>query len=167
LDLAVITLMLLGLVVSSAICIFLRNLIKAAIAMAASSAILSVIMFLLHAPLAGAIELSVCAGLIPVIFISTISMTRIRSKEEIEEEQKARRKRFIFLPVLLVVIFAATLFVLWPLIDSSIPLVAASSGEKVQDIFWDKRKVDLLGQITIILAGVFGVIVFFKESAEK
>jgi len=164
LNMTIILISLAGLVICAILCVVVGNLVKAGIAMAATSAVLSVIMFFLKAPLAAAFELSVCAGLIPVIFISAISMTKIRPKDELAELKKERIKRFLPLPILLVVLAAALLAFLWPHIDSSIPEKIVSLGGDVQNILWKKRQVDLLGQIIIILAGVFGVMVFFKES---
>ncbi len=166
-NLTVMILLLAGLVVSATVCIILRDLLKASIALAVVSAILSVIMFLLNAPLAAVFELSVCAGLITVVFISAISMTRLRSKEEIAQMQKERRRRFVWLPVILIVLLAAALFAIWPHLDALIPYAAPMSAVTEQNFFWNKRQVDLLGQIIIILAGVYGVLIFFKESDAK
>ncbi len=167
-NLTVIILMLAGLVVSALVCIMIRDLLKASIALAVVSAILSVIMFLLSAPLAAVFELSVCAGLITVVFISAISMTRIRSKEEVAQMEKERRKRFALLPVILIVLLAGALFAIWPHLDALIPFNNAPlSAVTEQNFFWNKRQVDLLGQIIIILAGVYGVLIFFKESDAK
>lgn len=168
-NLTVIIILLAGMLVCAVACIVLGNLVKAGVAMAATSAILSIVMFVLKAPLAAVFELSVCAGLIPVIFISTISMTNIKSKEELEELKKERKKRFLPLPVLLIVIAAAVMFFMWPnIVDFSWNyIVPASAAEKVKEILWNNRQIDLLGQIIIILAGVFGVIIFFKEIEEE
>ncbi len=161
-------LLLVGLVVSATFCIMLRDILKASIAMAVVSAILSVIMFLLNATLAAVFELSVCAGLITVIFISAISMTKVRTKEEIAKIEKARRKRFIPLPVLLIVLLTGVLFLLWPHLDALIPRTAEPmQAGSVADVFWNRRQTDLLGQIIIILAGVYGVLIFFKEGETK
>ena len=165
---AILILLLAGLVISAVVCVVKRNLIKTAIAIAAVSAILSTIMFLHGAPLAAVFELSVCAGLITVIFISAISMTRIQSKEEHVEMERARRKRFKLLPAILLLLLFAMLFFLWPYINSFVvPKAAIASDASVQDVLWNKMQADLLGQIVIILAGVFGVLLFFKESDTK
>lgn len=52
-----------------------KNLLRAAVALGASSAALAVLFFFLDAPYAGAFELSVGAGLISVLFIVAISLT--------------------------------------------------------------------------------------------
>lgn len=53
-----------------------RNLIRAAVALGTGSAALATIYFMLDAPYAGGFELSVGAGLISVLFIVAISLTR-------------------------------------------------------------------------------------------
>ena len=53
-----------------------RDLLQSAILLGISSAILSIAFFIASAPIAAAFELVVCAGLITVLFISTISLTK-------------------------------------------------------------------------------------------
>ncbi|MEG1538182.1 MAG: hypothetical protein RR387_07875, partial [Clostridiales bacterium] len=53
----------------------IRSMIKSAISLAAMSALLAIVLFMLGATWAGLFELSVCSGLITVIFISAISLT--------------------------------------------------------------------------------------------
>ncbi len=167
-DITIMILLLMGLVVSSIVCVFLQNILKASIALAVVSAILSTIMFLLGANLAAVFELSVCAGLITVVFISTISMTRLRTKEEQAEVEKSRRKRFVWLPVLLLVLLTVALILLWPHLQTMVPYKAGVESEVTsQEIFWNQRQQDMLGQIIIVLTGVFGVLIFFKEREEK
>ena len=62
------------------IAIELKDLVKAAIALGISSALLSAIFFVLGAPYAAVFELSVAAGLITVLLLSAIGM--IEKKEE-------------------------------------------------------------------------------------
>jgi len=168
LNLAVIVILLVGLVGSALLCVLLNDLLKASIAMAVMSALLAIIMFELGANLAAALELSVCAGLITVIFISAISMTKTRTEEENKAREKDRRKRFAFLPVILIVAFCAALFIFWPTLNSLI-IEPATANELISgsETLWEKRTVDLLGQVIIVLAGVFGILIFFKEERDK
>ncbi|MCK5397334.1 MAG: hypothetical protein KAJ33_03710 [Thermoplasmata archaeon] len=53
-----------------------KDLLQSAILLGVSSAVLSAAFFIANAPIAAAFELVVCAGLITVLFISTISLTR-------------------------------------------------------------------------------------------
>jgi hypothetical protein len=38
----------------------------------------------------------------------------------------------------------------------------AQPAERVADVLWVFRRFDLIGQILVILAGIFGVVVLFK-----
>ena len=136
------------------------NLLKAAIGLAVTSAILALLLYLMDAPLAGVFELSVCAGLITVVFISVISLTKPLAGAEARARDRSRMKRFIFLPIL-VVIIGAGLYALRPHID--LPLPPASMETDVRQVLWNARRLDLVGQILIILAGVFGVVILFKD----
>lgn len=166
-NMAVMILLLVGLVGSAVVCAFLQNLLKSCIALSVVSGILAVIMFLLGANLAAVFELSVCSGLVTVVFISAVSMTRLHTKEEIAEKEKTRRKRFVFLPVLLIVLFSAALYILWPYLNAVIPYAGNAAQVSEADVFWNKRQADLLGQIVIVLAGIFGVLIFFKEREQE
>jgi NADH-quinone oxidoreductase subunit J len=153
------------------ITVMIRNLLKAAIGLAVTSAILTIVMFLLGAWLAAVFELSVCAGLITVIFISTINMTKPQTLEEDKAKRKQRLKRFIFLPVILVAVFCLLLYLknkgLMNFNSAALTPADSSQNLSVSDAIWNKRQFDVLGQIIIILSGVFGVIVLFKGSKEK
>ena len=56
----------------------LKDVLFAAISLAALSAVLAMIFYRLDSPYAAVIELSVCAGLITALFVTTISLTRRR-----------------------------------------------------------------------------------------
>jgi NADH-quinone oxidoreductase subunit J len=67
------------------VAIELRDLIKSAIALGIASALLAAIFYILGAPFAAVFELSVCAGLVTVLLLSSVSMT-----EEKEAEHERR-----------------------------------------------------------------------------
>jgi NADH-quinone oxidoreductase subunit J len=135
------------------------NLLKAAIGLAVTSAVLSIIMFRLNAPLAAVFELSVCAGLITVVFISVISLTRPAA--EADGDGKKVLRRFAFLPLL--VLIAAVAFGMLDLKPdfSSLPALAPEGGMRI--VLWGQRQLDLFAQVVVLLAGIFGVVVLFKE----
>jgi NADH-quinone oxidoreductase subunit J len=60
----------------AAAALLMRNLVRATIALGIASAALAMLFFALDAPYAGGFELSVGAGLISVLFIVGISLTR-------------------------------------------------------------------------------------------
>ncbi|MGE5307702.1 MAG: NADH-quinone oxidoreductase subunit J [Deltaproteobacteria bacterium] len=141
-----------------------RSLLRSAIALALASAVVSVLMFRLCSPLAAVFELSVCSGLISVLFISTISLTQAETREEKAAHLKARLKRFGLLPLLVVVLGVI-------LAQASMKLNASPVGpETVTDpraVLWNERPLDLIGQVIILLAGVFGVVLLFKERDKR
>lgn len=165
--LAIFIVLLLGMIVFAVLAVMIRNLLKAAIALAVTSAVLSAVMFMMNSPLAAVFELSVCAGLITVVFISAISMTRPSTDEEMVVKKKERIRRFIYLPVAVIIVFIAALLLAWPNIDFSQFIKETASALSVQEVLWNNRQIDVLGQIVMILAGVFGVVVLFKEREAK
>ena len=64
--------------ICAVLAVHLRDILRAAIALAVLSVVLAAIFFKLGAPYAGAFELSVCAGLITVLFIAAISSVEAR-----------------------------------------------------------------------------------------
>jgi NADH-quinone oxidoreductase subunit J len=163
------------LVASAAATVAVPRLLLAVISLASTSAVLTVIMFRLNAPLAAVFELSVCAGLIPAIFISAIGLTRRVGPTEMAQRALQKVRRFWLLPVILV----AAGIVLW---STQIPVttaaatqpagevaaVAASAPaqdgalENVRNTLWNQRRADLLGQVSVLLAGALGVVVLLK-----
>jgi NADH-quinone oxidoreductase subunit J len=164
-DFVVFLLLLLSLIISSLCAVMIRNLLKAAIALASTSAILTIVMFILNSPWAAVFELSVCAGLITVVLISAISLTGEKPSEEIVKLKKKRLQRFMILPLILVVA-TALLWISWPYLSNWVPKIVSSEAT-FQEALWNIRQLDILGQIIIILAGVFGIVVLFKEREVK
>jgi len=139
------------------------DIVKSAIALALASMFLSIAMFLLSSPLAAVFELSVCAGLITVIFISVISMIKPEGHDregDLAFRKGRRLKKYLPLPLLLVVVG----ILLW-MIRIDMPTLPAADALplKLSEVMWGERRVDLAGQAIIILVGVFGVVVLFKE----
>jgi len=153
-------LILILLVIAGLWTVMTRSLLRSAIGLALTSAMLTVVMFRMQAPLAGVFELSVCAGLIPVLFVSVISLTQPLTYKEVLEHMKVRFKRFWALP-LIVIILGIVLAFISVKIKASVSLPAAKTD--VRFLLWHLRQLDLLGQIIILFSGVFGVVVLFKE----
>jgi NADH-quinone oxidoreductase subunit J len=153
------------LVISSLLTVLIRNTLKAVISLAVTSALLTTFIFSMGAPLAAVFELSVCAGLITAIFISVISLTQSQESDKVKGEGKKRILRYIYLPIILVLVIVI-LFLVKPAINS---VVSSNSFQEttVQQVIWHNRKLDIAGQIIIILAGVFGVVILFKQGFKK
>lgn len=134
------------------------DLLKAAIWLALASAVLALVMFRMAAPLAAVFELSVCAGLITVVFVSVISLTRVPEREAARMGTFLRRA---LVPLLILaagavaaVIFGGQGFEACPVQDQA---------DDVRRLLWGGRRLDLFGQVLVLLAGIFGVVVLFKE----
>lgn len=141
-----------------------RSLLKGAMGLAITSAILTILIFRLNSPLASVFELSVCTGLITVIFVSTISLTKPLTHKEILAASADRLKRFFMLPILVLLAGAGLMLIKLPK-DAVLP--QATQTLDVRTIMWGTRQLDLFGQIIIIIAGALGVVILFKEMKKK
>jgi NADH-quinone oxidoreductase subunit J len=149
-----------GLVCAALWTVMTVRLIRSVVGLALTSAILSAVMFRLSSPLAAVFELSVCAGLIPVIFITTVSFTQRVSNERLRIRIRERFVKFWYLPLLVVVIGALLVrYLKIPACGMPVP----PQETDVRVVLWNLRHLDLIGQAIILLAGVLGVVVLFKE----
>jgi len=148
------------LVCSALATVLIRSLLRSGIALAFTSAVLSMIIFRLNSPVAAVFELSVCTGLISVLFISTISLTEPRTRDEKLQHTKERLRKFWYLPFILVV---GGIILSQINKTISFPLPAPETETDVRLVLWNLRSLDLLGQIIVLLVGVFGVVILFKE----
>ena len=160
----IILIILIALVVAALWTAMTRSILRSAIGLALTSVILAVVMFRLNSPLAAVFELSVCAGLISVLFISTISLTQPYATQEIVQRMKAMFSRFRFLPLILIGLGVGLSFI------NMKPLINLPPVETVKDarvVLWNLRRIDVIGQILILLTGVFGVVILLKERLKK
>jgi len=150
-----------GLLLAAFWAVMTVRLIRSIVGLALTSVMLSVIMYRLNCPLAAVFELSVCAGLIPVVFIITVSFTATVSKEQLPARRKERFMKFWYLPFIVIVAgLLLSQYLNIPKIELPLPVYV----QNVRNVLWNMRSLDLLGQIIILLAGAFGVAVLFKES---
>lgn len=153
-----------AMVVAALWTVMTRSLLKSTIGLALTSAVITIIMFRLDSPLAAVFELSVCTGLITAVFVSTISLVKPLTHKEIVKLSKDRVKRFWYLPVIMIVVGAALIYLKLP-VDFKMPVKAAESD--VRSVLWNSRQLDIFGQIVVLLAGVFGIVLLFKETKKK
>jgi NADH-quinone oxidoreductase subunit J len=156
-------LLLIALTIGALWSVLKADLVKAAIALAVTSIILTILMFRFASPLAAVFELSVCAGLITVIFMSTISLTKYRTPQQEEVRQQSRDRRYAALPVLVIAAAGVLTLVGIPM-NFALPQAAAVGD--VRSVLWNERQLDLLGQMLVILAGFFGISVLFKSKVK-
>lgn len=153
-----------AMVVASLWTVMTRSLLKSTIGLAATSAIITILMFRLDSPFAAVFELSVCTGLITAVFVSTISLVKPLTHKEIVKLSKDRIKRFWYLPVIMVV---AGIMLMFLNIPADFKMSAKAVESDVRNVLWNSRQVDIFGQIVVLLAGVFGIVLLFRETKKK
>ena len=141
------------------------RLLRAVVALAVTSVLVTALMFRLSSPIAGVFELSVCAGLIPAILITTISLTQRLDAEQLIARKKEKLKRYWPLPIL-VIAAAVLLSRLNVSLDFPAILPPPPKEEDVRTSLWALRHVDLLGQIVILLGGALAVAVLVREKRD-
>lgn len=152
--------LLIGLVIFSALSILVRDLLRAAISLAVASIFLAIIFFRMNAAYAGVFELSVVAGLITVLFITAIALTR--SEEEVAE---GKFHKFVF-PLFFLALLAIDILVMKSLLGR-IPAVSSPETGTFGDIMWKERSFDLIGQVGVIFAGVLAVLALFRPKGKS
>jgi len=144
---------------SAVTAVFLHDLLKSALSLILASIVLAIIFFMKNAAYAGVFEISVVAGLIMVLFIAVISMTK-------HEGILLRESGFplILFPVIFSLFAVAGIFVINRL------MLQVNAGNTLQGTFgqflWEKRTLDLAGQAAVILAGVIVVLSLFRKGKE-
>jgi len=137
--------------------VLFRDLLYSAVALALASVTLSVVLFLFKANIAAVFELSVCAGLITVLFVSTISLTK-NSDQKIESRVPAA-----FLPFVLVLLLAIDVGLTVWLAREMLPAgQAGGTLTSFKEVFWTTRATDIWGQVSLVLVGVFGILAIFR-----
>ena len=140
--------------------IFLRDTLLSVLSLAAVSALLSIAFYQLNAPVAGAFELSVGAGLITVLAVLTISFLQKR-REGIRRGYALWIALSLALAALLFFLFQA----LWP--QALANLVSPTSWGEVGEILWRVRIFDLVPQILVILSAVLGILALLRKEGER
>lgn len=152
--------LLVGLVLFSVLAILVKDLLRAAISLAVASLLLGIIFFRMNAPYAGVFEISVVAGLITVLFMLTIALTKGGAAAE-------SRAAAIAFPVFFVVFAAIDVLVMKKLLARIPALVAPAEAGTFGQVLWSARTLDLVGQIAVIFAGVFAVLALFRKRNDK
>lgn len=137
-----------------------RDLLKAAISLAVASVFLAILFFRMSSPYVGVFEISVVAGLITVLFIAAITMTRDRGND-VPENKLAL---FVF-PAFFILLILIDFLVIRKWMGHVGVLPGAEEGS-FGDVLWNKRTFDLIGQIGVIFAGVFAVLALFRNRSK-
>ncbi|MGB9643404.1 MAG: Na(+)/H(+) antiporter subunit B [Candidatus Ratteibacteria bacterium] len=137
-----------GLMLFAGLAVFLKDLLKAVICLMISSIFLGIIFFKLGAPYAGIFEISVVAGLIMVLFILTISLTG--SQDAVVEPASF----WIFVILFITISFAMLSGIAHSgIVQRCLPV--SVEVHKFGEVLWLDRTFDMVGQISVIFAGVF------------
>jgi NADH-quinone oxidoreductase subunit J len=144
------------------VCVF-RDLLYAAVSLALASVMLSAVLFQYGANIAAVFELSVCAGLITVLFVSTVSLTK-NSDQAAESRLPA-----YFLPFILVLFLGLDFFLVKWLAGSTLLGAGAPPvpGANFHRVFWGQRMTDVVGQVSLILAGVYGILTIMRAVSAR
>jgi len=134
-----------------------HDLLYAAISLALASVMLSVVLFQFSANIAAVFELSVCAGLITVLFVSTVSLTK-----DSDQKTESKLPAWFLVPMLVVLAGGSYFLVEW--LAKALPVLPAGQAAPVsfQEAFWGQRTTDVVGQVALILTGVFGILAILR-----
>lgn len=141
-----------------------RSILRSAIGLALASVCLASMFYAMGAKLTAVFEVSVCSGLVTVIFIAGVSLSHSPKVELQSEYRDKERNRY--LPVLLIA--AGALMIAGALLLGGEPLTfAPDSGADVRNVLWNERQADVWGQIAAILCGGVAVAVLFREERRE
>ena len=147
--------MIIILLVLTIFCAFLATqtsrLLHATLWLAGVSALTSTMFYLIGAWKVAVVELSVGAGLVTILVVFAITMIG-------DEQQTVHIKR---LPLALIVLMLLLILIL------TVPLIPLSPSINLPILdseLWQNRELDLLVQITLIFAGVLGVLGLLRAS---
>jgi NADH:ubiquinone oxidoreductase subunit 6 (subunit J) len=148
--------LMIGLVAFSIMAVLSRDLLRSAINLAVASIFLAVIFFRMNAVYAGVFEVSVVAGLITVLFITAIALTR--SDQEVVEN----KRHLLIFPLFFLILIIMDILVMKSLLGKIPAIVGAETGT-FGEVLWKQRTFDLVGQIGVIFAGVLAVLALFRQ----
>ena len=140
----------------AALAVFLKDLVRAALSLAFMSALLAVLLYRLDSPYAAVFELSVVAGLITVLFVSTIALTREH------EDNESTWPLYVF--VLGLLLFGLVDLSIMKSLFGAVPAGDGNAAKSFGDTLWSLRALDMVGQIAVIFGGVFGVLALLRDT---
>ncbi|MCJ7523780.1 MAG: NADH-quinone oxidoreductase subunit J [Candidatus Aminicenantes bacterium] len=152
--------LMIGLVAFSIMAVLSRDLLRSAINLAVASIFLAIIFFRMNAVYAGVFEVSVVAGLITVLFITAIALTR--GDQEVVEN----KRHLLIFPLFFLILVIIDILVMKNLLGK-IPAMVSSETGTFGEVLWKQRTFDLIGQIGVIFAGVLAVLALFRQGEKN
>jgi uncharacterized MnhB-related membrane protein len=149
-----------GILISAIQAIRTKRLLVTALWLASTSALTSILLYLLGGYRIAVIELSVGAGLVTVLFVFAIN---------IAGEEPIPTLTIIPKPLASIFIFIAVGIIFWQLIPLSAFQVELNSinGVGFLQAIWLDRQIDLYLQIVFIFAGVLSMVSLLSEKKLK
>lgn len=147
-----------GMLVCALMAIRASRLLFSAIWLAAASALVALLMFMLGAPEVAVIELSVGAGLVTVLFVFAINIAGEEGTNLISTLPKPLTWISIFVFLILVGYF------LIPFFSGSLPSGEASS---LSTMLWENRSLDVALLTVLIFAGVLSIIGLISDETHQ
>ena len=148
-----------GLILSAVQALRVKSLLASALWLAVVSGLVSLFMYMLGSPGIAAVELSVGAGLVTVLFVFVISIT---GNEKLPD--KPLFPRWLAL-VITIVSFGA---LAWFWFKSGInPALDTEKADILADTIWVDRKLDIYLQAALLISGIFGTLLLITPSVTK
>lgn len=148
-----------GIVGCAVLAIRAARLLSAALWLACTSALVSIVLYLLGGHEIAVIELSVGAGLVTVLFIFALNLV---GEQEPNQQSVITKPLAVILaaavPILLGLIIVPLLTVSNTSVRAPIPAVLSFSN-----MLWQQRGLDVILQIAVIFAGVLGILGLLSE----
>lgn len=144
-----------GMLVCALMAIRASRLLTSAIWLAAASALVALLMFMLGAPEVAVIELSVGAGLVTVLFIFAINI----AGEEMPSLESLLPKPLTWISIFVFLILIGYFCI--PAFAGSLPEAQITS---LPGVLWENRSLDIVLLAVLIFSGVLGVIGLLAEA---
>lgn len=146
------------LVVAAVVCAFqvmhAQRLMVATLWLALTSALVSILLFLLEAPEVAVIELSVGAGLVTVLFVFAFSIV---GEHTIDPQTLVPR------PLAWGLVLAVSFLLGWFILPVA-GFPEAPSQQTFSEVLWQQRGLDVLAQVVLIFAGVLGLMGLLSDA---
>jgi uncharacterized MnhB-related membrane protein len=131
------------------------RLLIAALWLAGASALAALVMYRLGAPELAVIELSVGAGLVTVLFVFAINIAG--------EEPPVSLRSLVPAPLAWAAALAAVALGAWFALPHLRPEAALVQTERFATVLWERRGLDTLLQVVLIVGGVLAVLGLLSE----
>jgi NADH:ubiquinone oxidoreductase subunit 6 (subunit J) len=146
-----------GLVICAIFAVRAKQMLTSVLWLIGTSAVLSVLFYIMGACHLAVIELSVGAGLIAVLFVFAISVA---------SDKPITLPSLIPRPLAWIFVILAVAFTAWRVLPIG-GTVAPTTGCVESTVLWQERSLDTLVQVALIFAGVVGMLGLLSGSRKR